>query len=87
MKFVVKLFADDQKPSITCPSDEEVMSSSAPVTYEDPTVSDNSGNVPTYTCTPDAETLQVGQNTITCTATDGSGNAESCSYDITVIGR
>jgi len=57
-----------------------------PVAFPLPAASDNSGVPPTVTCTAPSGTLfALGIATVTCTATDGSGNQASSSFLITVI--
>jgi large repetitive protein len=78
---------DEEPPTITC-SDNIVVSNDpgqcgALVNYPDPTVSDNCPD-PTFFCTPGPGFFPVGTTTVTCTATDTSGNSASCSFTITV---
>lgn len=88
---------DNVAPTITCPSNitqnVDIGTCSAYVTWTLPIVTDNCLGTPTVvrTNTPgitfdDAThgTVAVGTTTITYTATDASGNSQSCSFDITV---
>ena len=76
---------------ITCPVDMEFVTDkgSAVSTKEFPsaTATDSDGKEPRVICTADAEPLELGQNTITCTASDSAGNDASCTYIITVVGK
>ena len=88
---------DNVAPTITCPSNitqnVDIGTCSAYVAWTLPIVTDNCLGTPTVvrTNTPgitfdDAThgTVAVGTTTITYTATDASGNSQSCSFDITV---
>src|SRR2546428_3905333 len=74
---------DNQPPSITCPANQTVLAtsaSSALVTYPAPTVTDNCPGTAAPTCTPPSgSTFPLGTTTVTCSATDASGNPSSCS--------
>jgi lysophospholipase L1-like esterase len=74
-------------PKITCPVSQTVQSvdgNPATVAFN-PTVVN--GKLPvTTTCTPSAgSSFSIGQNTVTCTATDSLERADSCSFSITVL--
>src|SRR5262249_1805536 len=57
---------------------------SAVVTYSAPTATDNCGT-PTVACAPPSGTaFAKGLTTVTCTATDGAGNTNACSFTVTV---
>jgi len=78
---------DMEDPNITCPSNITVSNDAgmcgAVVTFT-PTAADNCPGV-TYTCVPASGTLfPVGTTTVTCTATDASGNMEVCTFTVTV---
>ncbi|XP_072028523.1 uncharacterized protein [Amphiura filiformis] len=80
---------DDELPSITgTPSDiitvQDGNSAVAAVSWADPTVSDNSGDV-TLTSDPTSGShFPIGKSTVTFTATDRSGNQATNSFKITV---
>lgn len=58
------------------------------VTFDLPAASDNSGVPPTVTCTrPTVSSYTLGVSSITCTATDGSGNSASSSFTVTVVSQ
>ncbi len=48
---------------------------------------DDYGNEPEVECLDDNGSLALGENIITCTSTDGAGNAIECQYTITVLGN
>jgi hypothetical protein len=83
---------DTQPPSITCPAN--VVAVAAPacpantgttVTYPPPTASDNCPGV-TVACVPPSGTIfPVGTTTVTCTATDASGNTATCSFSVNIF--
>ena len=78
---------DTTPPTITCPSNQTVSATSSlggVANYPAPTVSDNCGA--TASCTPPSgSTFPIGTNTVTCTATDGSGNTATCTFTVTVL--
>ena len=52
------------------------------------TGSDNSGIDPTIVCYPaSGYTFPLGTTTVTCTATDGNGNENTCEFTVTVEGN
>ncbi|HXU38060.1 MAG TPA: FG-GAP-like repeat-containing protein [Blastocatellia bacterium] len=83
---------DNQPPTITCPTNLNTAApSSCPiatgtvVTYPPPTATDNFPGV-TVACSPaSGSTFPVGTTTVTCTATDASGNTATCSFNINVF--
>jgi hypothetical protein len=73
---------------ITCPSD--VVAGAVPgepsavVSYALPDVSDNCGQ-PTVVCDPPSDSnFPLGATTVNCTATDGAGNTNGCSFTVFV---
>jgi len=82
---------DNEKPNITCPSDisvnNDVGNCSALVTYTTPTATDNCGapSVAKTSGLASGSTFSVGLTTNTYTATDGSKNTSTCSFNVTVI--
>ena len=81
---------DTQVPIISCPAnvtttESPAGSGSAIVNYPAPTVTDNDPQA-TATCDhPSGSSFPVGNTTVTCTATDRSGNSsQSCSFTVTV---
>jgi len=77
---------DQEKPQITCPKDITTTTCDDPVviTYPPPVVSDNCPGV-TFACVPPSSSaFPIGITTVTCTATDTSGNQNSCAFKVTV---
>lgn len=54
------------------------------VDYEPPTETDNSGVVDLVCSPPPGSLFAVEETTVTCTATDGDGNASMTSFDVVV---
>ncbi|MBX2827118.1 MAG: HYR domain-containing protein [Flavobacteriaceae bacterium] len=81
---------DTTPPVITCPADIIVSNDpgvcEAVVTFADPTATDNCGTVTvSQTGGPTSgSTFPVGTTVITYIATDGSGNTDTCSFNIVV---
>jgi hypothetical protein len=77
---------DTTPPEITCPDDivaECTGPDGAVVTFE-ATASDACGDVTVECVPPSGSTFPIGTTTVTCTATDESGNTAECSLDVTV---
>ena len=93
--FLFQSSVDGTDPMLSCPSDITDSISSAnqtkTVSWTLPTVSDNSGTLPTLTSKPSYPTpsgvFGVGTHGITYTATDGAGNQAFCMFRITVTGK
>ena len=86
---------DTQPPTITCPpnitavTDQTVCPPEGVtcqiVTFPTPVATDNCPGV-TVACVPPSGTcFNVGTTTVTCTATDASGNTATCSFTITTF--
>lgn len=84
---------DMQPPSIACPASGITAVTAATcspatgtvVNYSVP-ISDNCGKVAKSSCTPPSgSTFPVGTTTVTCTATDDSGNTAMCSFTVSVF--
>ena len=88
-----KHFLDKSDPLFICPEPETIQSFEAnsneqmlTVTYENPAVTDNSGDP--ITITPNEAQLDVPSTTmITVEATDSSGNTAACDITIQVLGN
>jgi HYR domain-containing protein len=83
---------DTQAPVITCPTTVTAVSAAAcppttstVVTFPTPTASDNCPGVTVACSPPSGSTLPAGTTTVTCTATDASGNTAACSFTVTVF--
>ena len=80
---------DTQPPVITCPPDQTAVTA----TVTDPctvvnfttTASDNCPGVVVVCNPPSGSCFPVGVTTVTCTATDASGNTATCSFTISVF--
>jgi HYR domain/Domain of unknown function DUF11/Calx-beta domain len=81
---------DTQPPSITCPANITAKTPNAGdpcviVNYPPPTVSDNCPGIG-FVCTPPSGScFPLGVTTVTCTATDTSGNTATCTFKVTVF--
>lgn len=82
--------ADTEPPTITVPADRTVKAASptyaaAVDVYPPPTASDNAPGV-TAACFPQSGAVfELGTTTVTCTASDASGNVASKSFTVTVV--
>lgn len=84
------MVVDNQAPQIVCPADITTTGAlsgclaTAVVNYPAPTVVDNCPGT-TVTCVPaSGSTFTEGVTTVTCTATDASGNSSTCAFTVTV---
>ncbi|XP_071954521.1 hyalin-like isoform X2 [Antedon mediterranea] len=89
--FVVTI-ADNKEPDLVCPEPIIVNNSTDqyedPVTWSDPTVTDNLHNDISATCSPESGSIfGVGSTIVTCSATDDTGNVGSCSFVVHVTGQ
>jgi hypothetical protein len=83
---------DTQPPVIDCPDNVTAVTAltcpatfSTVVDFPPPTASDNCPGV-TVACVPASGTIfPVGTTTVTCTATDASGNTATCSFTVSVF--
>jgi hypothetical protein len=80
--------ADTTPPVITVPSNKVVEATGpngAVVTFDAPTATDDTDTHVTVTCDHQSgDTFSIGTTTVTCTATDSSGNTATKKYSITV---
>jgi hypothetical protein len=78
---------DTQKPSINCPGNISVATiantCAAPVSFA-PTASDNCAVASLVCNPPSGVSFPKGVTTVSCTATDSSGNPQVCSFTVTV---
>ncbi|HST20822.1 MAG TPA: HYR domain-containing protein, partial [Blastocatellia bacterium] len=80
---------DTQPPVITCPPNQTVVTANV----NDPcvvvnfttTASDNCPGVVVVCNPPSGSCFPVGVTTVTCTATDASGNTATCSFTVSVF--
>src|SRR5439155_19223282 len=80
---------DTQAPVIAaCPANivktNDLGVCTAVVTYTAPTASDNCGSAPVVCSPASGSTFTKGATVVTCTATDGSGNTNACTFSVTV---
>jgi uncharacterized repeat protein (TIGR01451 family) len=79
---------DAEPPSVTVPTNitkaNDPGLATAVVTYT-ATASDNAPGVTLACVPPSASAFPIGPTTVTCTATDGSGNTASKSFTVTVV--
>lgn len=72
---------------VNCPTDISAGTTGASqqVTYINPTATDNCPGVGTPVCNPPSNSaFPVGSTTVTCTVSDASGNATTCSFRVHV---
>ncbi len=81
---------DTTPPTVNCPQAVTSYTQGGTnnmVSYPEATASDNSGGVVTITySTISGSNFQVGNTTVTVTATDQSNNSDQCTFTVTVIG-
>jgi hypothetical protein len=80
---------DTQAPTITCPTNVTAVAppgcsatSGTVVTYAPPTASDNCPGVMVACVPPSGSPFPAGTTSVTCTATDASGNTATCSFTV-----
>ena len=84
---------DTQPPSITCPPNQTAVTdqNACPspacqiVNFPPPTASDNCPGVIVVCNPPAGSCFPIGTTTVTCTATDSSGNTSACSFTVTTF--
>jgi hypothetical protein len=84
---------DTQPPTITCPPNQTavtdqsacVTGACATVNFPPPVATDNCPGVIVACVPPSGSCLFAGVTTVTCTATDASGNTATCSFTITTF--
>jgi hypothetical protein len=84
---------DNQPPTITCPANQTAVTNQnacpSPacqvVNYPAPTASDNCLGVVVVCNPPAGSCFPTGTTTVTCTATDTSGNTATCSFTVTTF--
>jgi uncharacterized delta-60 repeat protein len=81
---------DNEPPTLTCPADIDVSAgsfcggASGVVTFPTPAGADNCGIAGVSCAPPSGTTFPAGSTTVTCTATDTSGNTAQCAFTVTV---
>jgi len=86
--FIVHVDLDDTPPAASCPPDmtvEATSSAGTVVTLSGASATDAVDPAPSISYSPASGSMfPIGTTTVTVTATDGSGNAGTCSYRVTV---
>ena len=83
--FNVIVRGDTERPTIVCPPDIRRDSCRETVIDYVVTATDNCPGV-TVTCTPPSGSpFPVGTTTVTCVATDGSGNTAACTFKVDIV--
>ncbi len=85
--YILFLEADSTAPDITCPADVmvECTNPAGEVVTFSASATDLCDPSPSVVCVPPSgSTFQVGTTTVTCTATDASGNTSMCTFDVIV---
>ena len=89
--FVCLSTLDSQPPIISgCPLDITENSDSRTtvnITWTQPTATDNSEAVTLTSDYSPGDRFPIGTTTVTYTATDASGNNETCLFNVTVVGK
>jgi HYR domain len=80
---------DNTPPTIACPANVNVVPQSgaqcATVNFQTPAGSDNCSFVTSACTPPSGSCFPLGTTTVTCKATDGSGNMATCSFTVAVF--
>lgn len=80
--FTVTVVDTEAPVLVNCPGNKTQVNNLS-LAYTPPTATDNCGA--TVVCSPPSgATLAPGSTNVTCTATDGSGNSDTCSFTVTV---
>ncbi len=84
---------DTQPPTITCPTNQSAVTDQSAcqtggcqvVNYPAPVAADNCPGVVAVCDPPSGSCFPTGVATVTCTATDASGNTATCSFTVTTF--
>jgi hypothetical protein len=83
---------DTQPPAITCPASVTAVAAPAcppaaatAVSFPPPVATDNCPGVTVACVPPSGSPVPVGTTTVTCTATDTSGNRATCSFSVSTF--
>jgi hypothetical protein len=82
--------SDTTPPQISCPANQTAVTAvcggtSQALNYPAPTASDNLPGVTTVCSPASGSIFPLGTTTVTCTATDTSGNTATCSFTVTLF--
>ncbi len=62
--------------------------STALVEWQHPLATDNSGDTTNVVCEPPSgSNFTIGTTRVNCTAVDGYGNEDRCSFDVSITGK
>src|SRR5262249_6121720 len=83
---------DTQAPGVTCPANVTTIAAAACpsasmtlLSYATPAATDNCPGATTSCAPPSGSAFPIGTTTVTCTATDTSGNSTSCIFTVTAF--
>src|SRR5262249_41077562 len=83
---------DTQAPGVTCPANVTTIAAAACpsasmtlLSYATPAATDNCPGATTSCAPPSGSAFPIGATTVTCTATDTSGNSTSCIFTVTAF--
>ena len=76
---------------MSCPTNQSLETNpglpTAVAVWQDPNVTDNSGDMPNVTCNPvSGSKFPIGQTLVTCEAVDGNSNNNKCIFQLEVKG-
>ena len=85
----LRVFIDVEAPKMCCPISFFIDSAAtAALTWNKPTISDNSGQIPTVTCSPESGSqFMIGATGVVCRARDSSGNQGTCAFTVRIKGE
>ena len=92
MIYLIFVLTDKEDPVITgCPSDQSVNTdpgnATAQVSWTPPNATDNSGNFNLTSTNNPGDYFPIGNNTVTYTSTDATGNTDTCTFYVVVAGK
>lgn len=83
---------DTEAPKINCPANQTAIAQvscpiqpTTPVSFPNPTVTDNCPGATVACSPPSGSPFPVGVTSVTCTATDTSGNTAQCTFTVTAF--
>ena len=89
---IIKSCIDPEAPVVSCPANQTVNTEPsqayARVSWTDPQVTDNSGQISTITCDAESESqFGIGETEVTCQVVDPTGNQATCTFTVNVKGN
>ena len=89
MNFALSCLTDDEAPAMNCPKIQSTYmyadfnQSSDVVSWANIEATDNSGQIPTVTCSIKSTTeFKIGKTDVKCQAVDPSGNHAICNFTV-----